>query len=294
MRTGDGPTEDGGGATRNEENVIRLPRDWLGPPEELVPIGPAARARAARLEAEEGAPPAADAFWSEDSAALHDAVQAPRGAARERVSPPVGLVAPVAGQWQLRRPGLPRWADPRRMQIRWAMLVVPAAALLVVAAIGLRERAGTDVTTGHSGAAPGASHAVWEPAPRTSAAIAAAAQSLAKHAAATTHHQPRRATPRSRARPRAQTTGAPPARPHHRVSTTPHSAAAPTPAVTQASTPSQTSSGATSAATSTPVRTTTRAPVTASKPSSEASRSASPPGPTGIGSVSGGCTVKCS
>ena len=101
MKTGDGETDDTGALTRDEENVIRLPRDWLGPPEELVPIGPAARARAAQRELNGQTPPAADAFWSEDSAALHDALQAPPEPSPQRLDPPVGLVPPLAGR---RRP----------------------------------------------------------------------------------------------------------------------------------------------------------------------------------------------
>jgi len=62
-------------------NVVRLPRDWLGPREELVPFGP----RVVSLDAEpappsdngEAAPPSAEDFWGERAAAIHDALQAP-------------------------------------------------------------------------------------------------------------------------------------------------------------------------------------------------------------------------
>jgi len=73
-----------GGAT-----ILRFPRDWFGPPEELVPFGPRA---AGQVMAEregsgppEGAPEEpdadpgstpADAFWTEEAAAVHDAVDA--------------------------------------------------------------------------------------------------------------------------------------------------------------------------------------------------------------------------
>lgn len=67
--------------------VVRLPRDWLGPRDELVPFG----RRSATREAELGgpaltseapplvadSPPSAADFWGERSAAIHDAVQAP-------------------------------------------------------------------------------------------------------------------------------------------------------------------------------------------------------------------------
>jgi hypothetical protein len=52
--------------------VVRLPRDWLGPREELVPFGP----RAPSEDTEEP-PPSAEDFWGERSAAIHDALEAP-------------------------------------------------------------------------------------------------------------------------------------------------------------------------------------------------------------------------
>jgi len=110
--------------TRATENVVWLPRDWLGPRDELVPIGPAAiaRARAAR-EAAAGAagpesvpepplPPTAHDFWGEGAAALHDAIQGPIAPHQERTAAPPpqdeGRVAPP--------PSLPRArrATPRR------------------------------------------------------------------------------------------------------------------------------------------------------------------------------------
>ena len=67
--------------------VVRLPRDWLGPREELVPFGrhsaspesdlagPALSSEAATLLVD--SPPTAADFWGERSAAIHDAVTAP-------------------------------------------------------------------------------------------------------------------------------------------------------------------------------------------------------------------------
>lgn len=55
-----------------QANVVRLPRDWIGPREDLVPFGPRANM------ASPAPPPAAEDFWGgERSAAIHDAVQAP-------------------------------------------------------------------------------------------------------------------------------------------------------------------------------------------------------------------------
>ena len=72
-------TEDGDGPATK---VVRLPRDWLGPREELVPFG--RPPTAPDLERSPGSPgdypgspPSAEDFWGERSAAIHDAVQAP-------------------------------------------------------------------------------------------------------------------------------------------------------------------------------------------------------------------------
>ena len=57
----------GSSADRAGDNVVRFPRDWIGPLEELVPFGPAAD-RAERLSAGAvtSAPAlSADAFWGE-------------------------------------------------------------------------------------------------------------------------------------------------------------------------------------------------------------------------------------
>jgi hypothetical protein len=75
------------GEARDESNVIRLPRDWLGPREELVPFGTPAEEPAPAVEVESrGAeqPPRAAAFWGEESAAVQDALPAP---AAEQPSP---------------------------------------------------------------------------------------------------------------------------------------------------------------------------------------------------------------
>ncbi len=75
------------------DNVVRFPRDWIGPLEELVPFGPSAD-RAAAVEAPTLS---ADAFWGEDSGSLHAVMQAPRAAADARpdVPAPVCEEAPM-------------------------------------------------------------------------------------------------------------------------------------------------------------------------------------------------------
>lgn len=69
------------GASRDEQpdaNVVRLPRDWLGPREELVPFGAGAASASPDTE-EDGLDklPAPEDFWSESSAAVQSAWMAP-------------------------------------------------------------------------------------------------------------------------------------------------------------------------------------------------------------------------
>jgi hypothetical protein len=155
VETGDRQTKDVSGSGRSDENVIRLPRDWLGPLEDLVPIGPAADARRAADEpyAEE-APPTADAFWTEDSAALHTAVQAPAGLTRE---PPSSSNRSGRRRRRMRVPAvhgtLPlSWVRPPS---RRAWVAAVAAAALFLAAIGMTEGGGRGVAAGSRN---GASH----------------------------------------------------------------------------------------------------------------------------------------
>jgi hypothetical protein len=282
VETGDGRTEDGG-LTRNEENVIRLPRDWLGPPEELVPIGPAARARAAQRELEDGMPPAADAFWSEDAAALHDAVQAPPDVTPERVRPPAGLVPPGAG---LRITALGQF--PRlgflgrrgRVSRRWALLAVPIAALLVVAVIGTAEGPGS-----HAAATKSSVSRQTAAARVTSTGQSAFNNAAAAKLKAAVKKTPHVASP-SHARARAR--GARPTRTRHRVAH--HSTGSPPPTITEAAASPVVSHPSAPAST-----VTAPSASTASTHSSGGSKPATaPPGPNGIGSFSGGCNPKCS
>jgi hypothetical protein len=84
-----GPQTEPGEGGAPADNVVRLPRDWRGPKDwldsrdELVPVGPPASAPAAAEPLSpapsdaEPSPLGADAFWSEGSAAIQDAVRAP-------------------------------------------------------------------------------------------------------------------------------------------------------------------------------------------------------------------------
>ena len=63
-----------GNPAEASDKVVRLPRDWLGPREHLVPI---ARSAPPPTEPElDGFAPTADDFWGERAAAIHDVVQA--------------------------------------------------------------------------------------------------------------------------------------------------------------------------------------------------------------------------
>jgi hypothetical protein len=62
------------GATEGltSDNVVRLPRDWLGPRDELIPFGPSADGAA-----DSASTPTADDFWGEDSSSIQTALEAP-------------------------------------------------------------------------------------------------------------------------------------------------------------------------------------------------------------------------
>ena len=296
METGDRRTEEPGGAPLSEENVIRLPREWVGPLEELVPIGPGARARAAQREAESGMPTAADAFWSEDSAALHDAVQAPPGPARGRLDPPTGLVPPIAGLKPARLPRLLRLPRLRSfspghragpLSRRWRVLAVPAAALvaLVVVMIGISQNPASHRASSRTGS-PGATAPARAIASSGAAADGARASLLKSEA----HRRHRTVGGRARTKthPRANARRAPSAR--HRATPTHHAIASPTRAVTETAATPATSHP--SAPVSTP---TTSSASTASTGGSVGSKPApAPAGPVGFGSKTGGCNPKCS
>ena len=290
MRTGDGPTKDGNGATRNEENVIRLPRDWLGPPEELVPIGPAARARAAQLDVGDAPPPAADAFWSEDAAALHDAVQAPVGTAGERLSPPVGLVAPVAAHWHLRLPRRPRLRGlrgPRGSRVvraRWALVAVSAAVVAVSALLALGAWPAGRRTAAQTGPVHTVTHSRTTALAQDSAALPLSKTDAADHRARQAAH----ARTRTRARTKVARRSQVPGKSRHRPAATHHSAA---PTVTEASASPVTTTQSTPASTAPAVS--DRSSATASTAGSQGSKPSIPPGPIGIGSFTGRCNPRC-
>jgi hypothetical protein len=74
-------TTQGDGNERITENVVRLQRDWLGPREELVPMGSRAGTADAPADTDTASlPPTAASFWDEDSGSLQAPMQAPADA----------------------------------------------------------------------------------------------------------------------------------------------------------------------------------------------------------------------
>jgi hypothetical protein len=117
------------------DNVVQFPRDWIGPLDDLVPIGTSTEGGGEDIADVF----AADAFWSEGSASLHQVIEvaAPTGAAK-----PQAPVVPVAGSRLRRRPAptrrLRQGGRPRHAgRLRVGGLGVAAASLLAVVAVVL-------------------------------------------------------------------------------------------------------------------------------------------------------------
>lgn len=91
-----------GGKTLQTGNVVRLPRDWLGPRDELVPFGTPLddlpSADESVTESGTPAPPSAQSFWSADAAALHAPLDA---------GPPVTGFSDAAPRSELEDPQFP-------------------------------------------------------------------------------------------------------------------------------------------------------------------------------------------
>lgn len=145
METGD-PESEETGAIRNEDNVVRFPRDWIGPREELVPVGPFAGAGVADLGLDGALPPTADAFWSEESAALHDAVQAPPVEAPGHWASPADAAGIGRARARARAAGIRCRQVLASRRARWALLGLAVTSLAVMATIGATQGPGTSST----------------------------------------------------------------------------------------------------------------------------------------------------
>jgi hypothetical protein len=121
------------------DNVVPFPRDWIGPLDDLVPIGTSAEGG---TEDEEIAGAfAADAFWSEGSASLHQVIEAPAqpGAAEEASRDQSPVLAAEAGGFDRSPVAARRVRRVARLAHggRFRMTALGAAAAFVAAAVGL-------------------------------------------------------------------------------------------------------------------------------------------------------------
>jgi hypothetical protein len=267
------------------DNVVRLPRDWLGPVEDLVPFGPAADSTpdARQPDAGDASPmapvPSAQSFWTQDAASLHAALDA--GPAR---APDIDVPARDAESIPVLGP-TPRGAFSRPGVRHWRGLLTSIAALLALAAVLLMKSAATGINpaTGRldarvsppaeaqSQSASHLAHGLAAQAARASADRAATAPRGHRAAAAT---RPRR-HPRGRHPATAATTyvSTRAARSSVVTGSSYHPAtASATPAATYVTQPQAGSESASTAA---------------STSSSTASTSSSAPGPTGPGAPFG-------
>lgn len=189
---------------QDDSNVIRLPRDWLGPREELVPFGPRADDEAADHDRVSAA-----AFWGEDSAAIQDPVQGPSASAAacgrpRRIRPHRGFA---------RRVSYGRSRDEERAtdrrSLRYAVCAVAAVAVGALAVVGNTIRSSAPRTEREAGS--GGLAAVFAPAlprvlalvereprlartPHRRRSIAHRARSAHRPAAHVVHYAPRTAT----------------------------------------------------------------------------------------------------
>ena len=120
---------DGNGDTE-AENVIRLPRDWVGPPEELVPLGSRAReGRPADGPPDGGdrrdATPDAGDFWGETASSVHRVMRAP-------------IETRTVGRARRRR-ARPRPPRVRRRTAAMTSIAAIVGVTVVVAILGMSE-----------------------------------------------------------------------------------------------------------------------------------------------------------
>jgi hypothetical protein len=116
--------------------VVQLPREWLGPTEDLVPFG--VSAEDSPPPPTSTSPPSAQSFWTEDAASLHAALQG---------SPPPEA-APMA------RRARTRWVPAYRLRPRFKAQAVPALtlsgiALAVIALIAVIAVIGSTLGSAH-------------------------------------------------------------------------------------------------------------------------------------------------
>jgi len=175
VETGGSQTEEARAGIGSEGKVVRLPRDWLGPRDELVPIDLSDEAPAVAGAAESWAvplrerpdgpavgkrelagpvPASAEAFWSEHATVLHDAVCAPpaaRGHAGADAGTPAEAVHDAGASASLHRVRRPvsRPGHARRPLSRTGLAVAAALMLSAVAIARLVPGPGSRDAAGH-------------------------------------------------------------------------------------------------------------------------------------------------
>jgi hypothetical protein len=140
------------------DNVVPFPRDWIGPLDDLVPIGTSTEGGPEEEDLADAF--AADAFWSEGSASLHQVIEAPApsGAAGEESSDQVPVVPVEVGGFGRRRAATRR-VRPRLVhagRFRIAALGAAAAFMLAAAAVVLEVGSPAPAVGHHAVLADGA------------------------------------------------------------------------------------------------------------------------------------------
>jgi hypothetical protein len=121
VETEDPHTGHGGDTTSGDDNIVRLPRDWLGPRDELVPIA---------ADPDPGDPlnsPTAADFWGEASAAVQEV----------EVAEPAQAVSEAGRAARVRDALRPRASSIRRLRPRASPLRAVAAGLVAAAIVAL-------------------------------------------------------------------------------------------------------------------------------------------------------------
>ena len=166
-----------GRAAAEAGNVVRLPREWLGPPEELIPFGPTAGATAEERSEpvrEEAAGPFPD-FWGEESAVLQDVIEAQaepdvvqtpeavEGSSRAHAASPIGAEENASTQLPADHPPpQPAARQHAKPGPRWqaSLTTTRRTRIVAVAALLFFAIAGTVVLASH-GPRPAARISAW-------------------------------------------------------------------------------------------------------------------------------------
>jgi hypothetical protein len=192
VATEDGTTDNGRGEHRQDTNVVPFPGDWIGPRDELVPVGrPVERSgpplgliageeqreatgSASQAGGSDVLPPfTPDTFWSEHSDAIHDVLKAPASAPelparRSRPWQAVPGLLPATIAWVRRRApsaSWPRGRSVRQPSMRQVTMLLALTAVAVVFAPVVASR-----LAGGSRQHPSAVARVGTPAPGETAA----------------------------------------------------------------------------------------------------------------------------